>query len=1252
VQIRLAKQFCGECGAALGGASEHAAAVPAQYTPKHLAERILTSRSALEGERKLVSVLFCDIVQSTELAARIGEDAMHALLNRFFELALGEVHRYEGTINQFLGDGFMALFGAPLAHEDHVRRALLAALAIRHRLRTRPDPTLSHVQVRMGVNTGTVVVGKIGDNLRMDYTAVGDTTHLAARLEHAALPDTICVSPSTERAAVAWFEFKSLGQRALKGIAEPLEVFELVRARVASETRMATQAGRIGSPLVGRQQERSLLKDSLNSLRQGHGGIVLLTGEPGVGKSRLLAEARRSTEAAGLRWLEGRSLSFGRNLSYWPFIEILKQAFGIEESDSDARAWTKLEQGCAGLFAERADDIVPYLGTVLALEMIPAHESRVKYLDSLALGRQVYLSMRQLFERLASRQPLLVLMEDWHWVDQSSVALCRHLLPLAGSSALSFWFAARPEPKEPMADVRKAASQSEKPLPTHEIALVPLAQEHCSLLLHNLVGENLPAAFRGEVLRKTEGNPFFIEEIVRVLIAEGALTQDLHTKAWRLTKPVDALSLPDTVQGVIVARIDRLEEEVKDVLKLASVIGRSFFLRVLKAISTTTDVLETSLGKLEQAELIRLRQQLPELEYIFKHALVQEAAYGSIVAERRKAIHGAVANAIETLFQGRLEEFTSMLAYHYARAEDWDKAQAYLFKAGDQAGRMAADGEALEHFRHAEAAYLKAFGDRLSSLQRASLDRKVGAALYGTGQYERAHEQFRRALSQVGLRYPASRWGVRRAIMKYLVAHFLRRLRGCAGIPTKRDMDREIAKEISAICHHMSWMDYFFDQERMFLDSLLELHVGERSHYPLAEARGLSSLGFGFAEFNVRRLARMYHIKAGAVAQETNNPSAVAFAWLALGFLDFYDGRWDDGEVVLGKAAAAYREAGDIHGWGGATLILSFVTYFRGRLTLAEHLSAELVRAGQDAADPQVASWGLQNSAYPGLACGPLDDVAAKLRNGASLAAKIPAWQNLVYQYALLAKCSALRGRLDECRDALSEARRVLERQRMNSPFDQVEYLTAVAAFNVALADRMQGAPRGIIVQEARRAAHKAVHLAHRVAGWVPEALRLQGTSAWLSGDREGARRCWHKSLTVAERSEFPLEHARTLMELGHRTGDIHLVEQASRVFEQAGAKVFLALALHSLALLGSGSAADTSSAIACYANAMAALDEVKAEYELGVAARDCANLYMQLGEPALAATHRRKAQRCFEAVGATFEQVEMTREVETIDAT
>jgi class 3 adenylate cyclase len=739
---------------------------------------VLTSRFAVEGEHKLVTVIFCDIANSTPLAARIGAEAMHKLLNQFFDLALAEVHHYGGTINQFLGDGFMALFGAPIAHEDHAARAVLAATAIMQRIKNAEGEAraLRDVQLRMGLNTGKAVVGKIGDNLRMDYTAIGDTTNLAARMQSFAEPGTIRLSEATRRAADPHFTFRDLGRHALKGIDAPVAAFEPLAARSLTGRGVRSRRDGVGSVLVGRMQELADLARSLGTLGNGQGEIVLLRGEPGTGKSRLIAEAKRHDAAARVLCLEGRAISFGRTLSYWPFIEILSTAFGIAESDAEAEALRKLEAGVRTLFEARAPEIVPYLAAVMSLELSGDYEQRVKFLDAQAMKRQVFLSMRQLFERLAERQPLLIILEDWHWVDQSSIALCEHLLPLTQSQPLSFWLATRGEPAEPAARIRAAVAATPD-LRLEEIALAPLGHEHSRTLISNLVGAaGLPESVLSQIERRTEGNPFFMEEVVRSLIADGTLVRDAESGGWRLSGPVADLAIPDTVQGVIVARIDRLEESVKSVLRLASVIGRSFLLRILKAIGQTADKVEQGVGHLEDAELIRLRQQVPELEYIFKHALVQEAAYGSILAERRRAMHRSVAEAIEQLFADRRDEFVSLLAYHYARAEDWEHAYASLLAAGEQAGRIAADAEALEHYRQAEAMFMKVASRELTPLQRAAMDRKIGQAYYGIGDYEQAVAHFWRALAHLGVHYPSTHRDVLRKIPIYLAAHFLRTL--------------------------------------------------------------------------------------------------------------------------------------------------------------------------------------------------------------------------------------------------------------------------------------------------------------------------------------------------------------------------------------------------------------------------------------------------------------------------------------------
>ena len=477
----------------------------------------------------------------------------------------------------------------------------------------------------------------------------------------------------------------------------------------------------------------------------------------------------------------------------------------------------------------------------------------------------------------------------------------------------------------------------------------------------------------------------------------------------------------------------------------------------------------------------------------------------------------------------------------------------------------------------------------------------------------------------MGLRYPTTKGGVRRATLKYLAAHFLRSLRRHIGLPAARDLDTATAKEISAICYLMSWTDYFLDRERMLLDSLLELHVGERSDYAVAEARGLCSVGFGFMTLNAHGLARKFHVRSGVIAQSTNNLSAIAFANHCEGFLDFYEGRWDDFESRLSRAAAGYKEAGDIHSWGGGAVVHSFIAYFKGDLARTAAMTTELIRAGEGAADPQVAAWGYQNLAYAVTATGPLDEVVAILGKGQSLARKIPSWQNLAFQLALLAKGLVLQGRLVEAGVALDESADVLQREKLVSSFDRVEMLTARATLCLALVDQARaagpagataaattatGPATGAATAAALHAAHKAcdeaVRAARQMPAWLPEALRLQGTASWLRGKTDAALQQWRESVAVARRSGFPIERARAHAEMGRRSGDRAAIEEAITLFERGGAKVFLAFALHHLAQLLAQQSADPSHLVRAFDSAIAALAEVqaRAEHDVACAAR------------------------------------------------
>jgi tetratricopeptide (TPR) repeat protein len=1013
-------------------------------------------------------------------------------------------------------------------------------------------------------------------------------------------------------------------------------VFEPLAARSTTESGGHGRRDGVGSVLVGREQELATLVGSLTALCGGHGEIVLLRGEPGVGKSRLLAEARRHDGVARVLCLEGRAISFGRTLSYWPFIEILRAAFGIAEGDAEAEALRKLEAGVGALFDTRAPEIVPYLAAVMSLELSGEYQRRVKYLDAQAMKRQVFLAMRQLFERLAERQPVLIVLEDWHWVDQSSVALCEHLMPLARNQPLSFWLATRSEPAEPAARIKEAVSAIQE-LSLHEIALTPLPHDHSRALINNLLGAaGLPEPVLNQIERRTEGNPFFMEEVVRGLIADGTLEREAEIGGWRLSTPVANLAIPDTVQGVIVARIDRLEESVKNVLRFASVIGRSFFLRILKAIGEAADKVEQGVGRLEDTELIRLRQQVPEIEYIFRHALVQEAAYGSILAERRRAIHRSVAQAIEQLFADRRDEFVSLLAYHYARAEDWENAYTALLSAGDLAGRIAADAEALELYRQAEAMFMKVASRELTPLQRATMERKVGQAYYGIGDYEQAVSHFSRALAHLGVRYPKTHWGVLRGISSYLSAHFVRTLSPTAALFSRRRLDNDYAREIATICQSLGWLDYFTDEKRLALDTLIELDAGERSGDALARSRGLTGLGIVLMTLGRHGLAHRRMLMANSIAQDANAPEATAFSQFACAWLALATGSLAEADRTFVRAASAYEAIGDLRGRGAAAALRIRALIHRAEFVQARALIEDVVRVGEDAGDPHVMSWGFSRLGNVRLTIGPLDEAERNLERGRALTLHASAHRMHASAGGLLGKCYLRQGRLRSASRILHESMRLIEAKRMSGDLMVADTVTGFAELWLVEAAGLTGLSRRTALRRGDRACAAALRLSRKAAvAWQPEAIRLHGTLAWMCGSRRRAITRWQRSIVAAETMGIPVERARTLLEMGDRLGDVALVDEARAVFQSTGAKVDLAFALHVLARMAAVSDSNAETALALYDQAIAGLSEVKAEARLGLACQERAQLLVQAGRHEEARSDLARARHSFDAVSA-----------------
>ncbi|RPJ85247.1 MAG: hypothetical protein EHM13_01680, partial [Acidobacteria bacterium] len=623
-ELPIGAAFCFACGRAVVTApAAGGARAPEAYTPNHLAEKILASRSALEGERKQVTVLFIDVSGFTSLSERVDPEDVHRLMTEAFELMLAEVHRYEGTVNQFLGDGIMALFGAPIAHEDHARRAVLAALGIQRALAGyREDPLRRRgidFQVRQGLNTGLVVVGSIGNDLRMDYTAVGDTTNVAARLQQVAQPGSIVIAEPTYRLTAGFFHMRSLGELRLKGKAEPAPAWEVMTAREA-RSRFDVEAERGLTILVARERELAALWDCFEKARAGQGQVVFIVGEPGIGKSRLVYELRRLIgNQAG--WMEGRCVAFGRFTPFHPLIDLLRRKFGIEDGDDEQTAIDKIEGRVVAL-GDDLRSILPYVRYLLGID--PGNTA-VSSMDPQERRGELFHALRRLVLREAERLPQVMVFEDIHWTDKATEDYLALVADNVPASPVLLVLTYRTSHSHPFGERSYHNRVAPGALSAGDTVVMAGAM---------LAAERLPDGLQALIARKAEGNPFFIEELVKSLREAGSIRPG--GDGWVLTQRLDDLAVPDTIQDIIAARIDRLPEASKRALQAASVIGRTFSRRLLDRVVEPHASTETPLRELVGLELIRETRVFPESEYTFKHALTQDVAYGSLLGPRRE----------------------------------------------------------------------------------------------------------------------------------------------------------------------------------------------------------------------------------------------------------------------------------------------------------------------------------------------------------------------------------------------------------------------------------------------------------------------------------------------------------------------------------------------------------------------------------------------------------------------------------------
>jgi class 3 adenylate cyclase/tetratricopeptide (TPR) repeat protein len=718
------QKFCGECGASIGTGPGPRFADPGAYTPRHLAEKILSSRSGLEGERKQVTVLFADLKGSLELLADRDPEEARALLDPVLQLMMDAVHRYEGTVNQVMGDGIMALFGAPVAHEDHAVRACYTALRIQDAVKRHAEEVRRRqgvlVHVRVGLNSGEVVVRSIGSDLRMDYSAVGQTTHLAARMEQMAMPGSIVVTAHTLALAEGWIQVEPLGPLPVKGLGEPVEAFELTGVGPA-RTRLQASAARGLTRFVGRDGELEQLRAGLEQARQGAGQIVAVVGEPGVGKSRLFHEFVRSHRTHGWLVLESASMSYGKATAYLPVLDLLRGYFRLEPRN-DTRTIREKVAGKVLMLDRALEDVV--LPVLALLDGLP-EDSPFAALDPQQRRQQTLQALKRLVIRESRVQPLLLIFEDLHWIDSETQAFLDGLVESLPTSPVLLLVNYRPEYRHGWGGRTYY----------RQLRIDPLGSESAEVLLGSLLG-NDPAliGIKRLLIQRTEGNPFFLEECVRALVETQVL--DGNQGAYRLARTPADLQVPATVQAVLAARIDRLDPEDKRLLQTAAVVGKDVPYPLLAAVADgKEDTVRQELMRLQASEFLYEATLFPEVEYTFKHALTHEVAYGSVLGERRRALHARIAEAIERLHAERLAEHVEQLAHHTYRAQIWDRAAEYLDQAGARARARWANREAVACYEQALEALRHLPGEHAQLEAAIDIRIALGNALVPVGEF-------------------------------------------------------------------------------------------------------------------------------------------------------------------------------------------------------------------------------------------------------------------------------------------------------------------------------------------------------------------------------------------------------------------------------------------------------------------------------------------------------------------------------------
>lgn len=1132
-------RFCGNCGTRLGepggpplseAASRFTDALGSVLMGPNLLERFRRAGLEARGQRRSVTVLFADLSGYTTLSQNLENDDLFDLVQRFIPLLAEDVYRYEGMVDKIIGDGLMALFGAPISHENNAERALRAALDMQEsvaRLNEEFKEQLDgELKLHVGLHAGTVIVGGVGSNMLMDYTAIGDTVNLASRLEQAADEGTILASEAVYRATRALFDFEAVPDLSLKGLRQPITAYRLVGLKAEPESVRGLKGLR--APLVGREPELERLERAVTALaEQGTGCLALVSGEAGIGKTRLTAELKALVARTPLNVLEGQSLTYRRSVSYWIFLDLLRHFFEISTEMPLQQARQQVATKTSDLLGDQAGEVVPYLEHLLGLE--PPGSSgveRLAYLEASQLRQQTFVAVRDLLVAQARRCPLLLILEDLHWADEASLDLLAFLAGSVLREPLMIYVITRPFHGGPLTTI---VDQARKwPAGRFiEIPLKSLSPEQSERLLNELLAlPDLPEELRQQILQRASGIPFYLEEILRMLIDERVI-QEVEGK-WGLVPDVQIgpLGVPGNLQELILARFDRLDPLQRRILQSAAVIGRQFSLPLLAGVLPAPEGagLSRQLSRLAEKAFLLPPEEHQGTDYLFRHVLTSDAVYSTLLRKERLELHGQVGEAIERLYADRLEGQIEVLAGHFLRSSRLDKALHYLILAGQRAAREYANLQARQHFLEA----LKLLSKVPHTVEQAvQVHDGLGDVLVFTGEYDEARKHYQEALHSLG--WPGSDGREASSLQRKIGTTFERQGDFDQALlhlsEAARLLDRlptPSPEEHASILNDTGWIHFLrgsFEDAHGFLSSAIGLVESSRRYDVVASI--YNRLGAVAYQQRDYERAAVYVRKSLELRETIGDLAGVARSYNNLGLLGLIQGNLNEAETNFRQSLERLERLGDAEGITLSYINLGLVQLDRGDLPAAE---SNLLK-GSSAAEQ------IGHRFYHGLA--------------------------LMY----LGRLRTAQGRTAESEQFLGKSLRIFEELgARDNLVDTVYYLGE----NAFIQGDLPGAE-----EWARQADELLLDLdkeEQAVSVQRGRVLRLEGAIARLKGEIGLAEQLLEDSAEIFNASFERLEWARTATEQGllaisRRDNRLakRYFREAKEIFDQIGAIVDLA---------------------------------------------------------------------------------------------